>query len=64
MLLQRLVSSTLTGGISLAGLAVLRRHVAAVLQTRGGPTTSKIRPVARRAELRETTSARRPVCGE
>ena len=64
MLLQRLVSSTLTGGISLAGLAVLRRHVAAALRTRRGPTTSRIRPVARRAELRGPTAARRPVCGE
>jgi uncharacterized protein (TIRG00374 family) len=64
MLLQRLVSSTLTGGISLVGLAVLRRHVAAALQTRCGPTTSRIRPVARRAALRDTASARRAVCGE
>jgi uncharacterized membrane protein YbhN (UPF0104 family) len=64
MLLQRLVSSTLTGGISLAGLAVLRRHVAAALQTRRGPTTSRIRPLARRAALRGTASARRPACGE
>jgi uncharacterized membrane protein YbhN (UPF0104 family) len=64
MLLQRLVSSTLTGGISLAGLAVLRRHVAAALQTRRGPTSSRIRPVARRAALRDTASARRAVCGE
>src|ERR687887_2097994 len=64
MLLQRLVSSTLTGGIALAGLAALRRHVAAALQTRRGPTTSRIRPVARRAALRGTASARRAVCGE
>ena len=43
MLLQRLVSSTLTGGISLAGLATLRRHVAAALQTRPVPTSRRIR---------------------
>jgi hypothetical protein len=42
-LLQRLASSTLTAGISLAGLAALRRHVAAALQTRHGPTSRRIR---------------------
>src|SRR5437763_527910 len=62
MLLQRVLSSTLTGGISLAGLAALRRHVAAALHPRQLATSSRIRPVARRAELRGTT-ARRPVCG-
>src|SRR5918911_242428 len=64
MLPQRLLSSTLTAGISLAGLAVLRRHVAAALQTRPGPTSGRIRPVARRAALKGTASARRPACGE
>ena len=63
MLLQRVLSSTLTGGISLAGLAALRRHVAAALHPRQLATSSRIRPIARRAELRGTT-ARRPVCGE
>ena len=43
MLLQRLVSTTLTAGISLAGLAALRRHVAAALQTRPVPTSRRIR---------------------
>ena len=43
MLLQRLVSTTLTAGISLAGLAALRRHVAAALQTRHGPASRRIR---------------------
>src|ERR671935_42958 len=43
MLLQRLLSSTLTAGISLVSLAVLRRHVAAALHTRHWPTSSKVR---------------------
>ena len=64
MLLQRVLSSTLTGGISLAGLAALRRHVAAALHPRPLPSRSRIRPVAHRAELRSVPPARRPVCGE